>query len=90
MKNSGIIILTLLVFFAFYLLTHFLFKAAVMDATVVEDGVSVVAYCFLQRQLIFFFCIISMLFFGLGAIWGDFLSTNNNADDKKSTSNPSI
>jgi len=66
MKKPGIIPVTLLVFIAFYLLTHFFFKAAVLDATAVEDGITVVAYCFLERQLIFFFCVISFLFFGLG------------------------
>ena len=92
MKISSLFILTILTFFIVFLVIYVLFQSSVLDATVVEDGVTRVAYCFVQRQLFSVFAAISLLSFMLGTFWGDFIhpSENQHENTQASISKSSI
>lgn len=92
MKNLFLFILTILTFIAVFSLIYFLFQSSVLDATVVEDGVTRMAYCFVQRQLLSVFSTISLLFFMLGIFWGNSISISENQHEntQENINNPSI
>lgn len=73
-KKPQLLILTGLCFLAIYLIIQTLFQSSVLDVTAIENGIEVMAYCFVERQLLFTILSTCLLSFILGIFWGEYFT----------------
>jgi len=74
-KKYQMVILTVLIPLVIYKIISLLFESSVIDAIVVENGIEVMAYCFIKSKIMTAFAITFILSFFLGILWGDYLTS---------------